>query len=80
MGLRVNQKQIGELLKMIQLTKDVEPSCPECVKQLDHYVQAVTYGKKIDGDLKRVREHLGLCSACDRACQRSLEVMKAIEE
>ncbi len=78
--MALNSEQVHRLLSMIQLTKDVELTCPECLDQLDLYTQSILDGMPIDGVLKRVREHLEACPCCENQFKLVLETLKAIEE
>ena len=78
--MALNSEQIGQLLKMIQLTREVELSCPECLDELDKYTQSILDGMPIDGVLHRVREHLEACSCCNDQFKLVLETLEAIEE
>ncbi len=78
--MALNSEQVGRLLKMIQQTREVELSCPECLDELDKYAQSILDSMPIDGVLQRVREHLEACSCCSAQFKLVLETLKAIEE
>ena len=78
--MALNSEQVHRLLSMIQLTKDVELTCPECLDQLDLYTQSTLDGMPIDGVLQRVREHLEACPFCSAEFELVLETLKAIDE
>ena len=78
--MALNSEQVGRLLKMLQQTRDVELTCPECLDELDRYTQRILDGMPIDGVLDRVREHLEACPCCNGQYQLVLETLKAIEE
>jgi hypothetical protein len=78
--MALNSEQVGRLLKMIQQTREVELTCPECLDDLDKYTQRILDGIPIDGVLDRVREHLEACSCCNGQYKLILETLKAIEE
>ena len=78
--MALNSEQVGRLLKMIQQTKEVELTCPECLDELDKYTQSIQDGMPIDGVLLRVREHLEACPCCTGQYNLVLEMLKAIEE
>ena len=72
--------QVSGLLKMVELTQDVELSCPECVALLDQYVQRVLDQTPVDGELERVRSHLADCPFCDEECKLILEAIRSIDD
>ena len=78
--MALNSEQVGRLLKMIQQTKEVELTCPECLDELDKYTQSIQDGMPVDGLLLRVREHLETCPCCTGQYNLVLETLKAIEE
>jgi hypothetical protein len=77
--MALNSEQVGQLLKMIQQTKEVELTCPECLDELDKYTQSIQDGMPIDGVLFRVRKHLEACACCTGQYNLVLETLKAIE-
>ena len=78
--MALNSEQVDRLLKMIQQTREVELTCPECLDELDKYTQSILDGMPIDGVLERVREHLEACPCCTGQFKLVLETLKAIEE
>ena len=78
--MALKPKQVGQLLKMIQATRDVEITCPECLDELDKYTQRVLDGEPIEGVLDRVREHLEDCPCCTNQYKLVCETLQAIEE
>ena len=78
--MALNSEQIGQLLKKIRQTRDVEMTCPECLDQLDKYTQRILDGTPIDGLLDHVREHLEACPSCTGQFKMVLETLKAIED
>jgi hypothetical protein len=78
--MTLNSQQIAMLLKMIQFTRDVELTCPECIAEMDKYAQRTLDEQPLDGILERVREHLAACPACDDEFRLILETLKTIEE
>jgi hypothetical protein len=78
--MALKPEQVDQLLKMIEQTRDVELTCPECLDELDRYVQRLRDGLPIDGVLERVREHLEACPFCNDECKLVLDTLKAIDE
>ncbi len=78
--MALNSEQVDLLLKMIQQTREVELTCPECLDELDRYTQSTLDGMPLEGVLQRVREHLEACPCCNSQFKLVLETLNAIEE
>jgi hypothetical protein len=78
--MALDSEKVDQLLKMIQQTRDVELTCPECLDELDKYTQRILDGEPVEGVLVRVREHLEACPCCDSQFKLILETLEAIEE
>jgi hypothetical protein len=78
--MTLNFEQVDRPLKMIQQTREVELTCPECLDELEKYAQSVLDGMPIDGVLPRVREHLQACHCCNGQFELVFETLKAIKE
>jgi hypothetical protein len=78
--MALDSGKIQRLLQMIQQTKEVELTCPECLDELDKYIQGTLDGSPLDGVLKLVREHLEACPCCEGQFKLVLETLNAIEE
>ena len=77
--MALTPEQVRDLLKMIEVTQEVELSCPDCVELLDQYAQRVVDGKPVEGELQRVRDHLAICPFCDEECKLILEALRSIQ-
>jgi hypothetical protein len=73
-------EQVDRLLAMIQQTREAELTCPECLDELDKYVQGIFDGMPIEGVLRRVQEHLEACPCCTGQFKLVLETLDAIED
>lgn len=78
--MSLNPEQVGWLLKMIQHTREVELSCPECAATFDLYAQKLLDGAPIDGVLTQVKAHLDACSPCADEFRLILDTIAAIDE
>ena len=65
---------------MIRQTHEVERTCPECLDELDRYVQSLLDGAAIDGVLNLVRKHLEACPCCHDQLDLVLETLRGTEE
>lgn len=77
--MALNREQVERLLSMIGKTREAEMTCPECLDDLDWYIQSDFDGGPIEGTLARVREHLEACPCCTTQFHLVLETLKAIE-
>ena len=78
--MALNPEKVSRLLQMIQNTREVELTCPECLDELDKYTQSILDGTPIEGALDLVRQHLEDCPCCTNQFTLVLETLKAIEE
>jgi hypothetical protein len=76
--MAMKPEQIDRLLSMIKKTREMEITCPECLDQLDWYIQSDADGAPIEGVLERVREHLDDCPCCSMQLNLVLETLKAM--
>ena len=75
-------RQIGELLRILSLTKPDELTCDECLMQVAEYAEFYLAGKSVPESLSEVKQHLELCSECCdefRALIAALEGVETIE-
>lgn len=78
--MALNREQMEMLLKMLEGTRDVELSCPECLDHLDKYIQRILDGEPIDGVLEQVKTHLEACPPCNDQFKLVIETLKAIDD
>ena len=78
--MALSSEQVDRLLKMIQQTREVEMTCPECLDELDKYTQRILDSEPIDGVLVSVREHLDACPCCTGQFNLVLETLQSIDE
>lgn len=78
--MALNNQQVDRFLDMIRHTKEVELTCPECLDELDRFVQKTLDGMPIDEKLALVREHLDACRCCTNQFKLVLDTLEAIDE
>ena len=78
--MALNSEQVSRRLKMIEQTREVELTCPECLDELDKFAQNILDGLPIEGVLELVRQHLESCPCCKDQFTLVMETLKAIEE
>jgi hypothetical protein len=78
--MALKPEQIDRLLSMIKKTREVEMTCPECLDQLDWYIQSDADGAPIKGVLEHVREHLDACPCCSMQLNLVLDMLKMMND
>ena len=78
--MELNSEIVDRLLTMLRQTREVELTCPECLDELDKYMQSILEGMPLDEVLIRVQEHLEACPCCTFQYTLVLQSLKAIEE
>jgi hypothetical protein len=78
--MALKREQVDRLLSMIEKTREIELTCPECLDELHAYTQTCLDGGPIEGTLARVREHLENCPCCTGQFDLVLDTLKAIED
>lgn len=76
--MAINSQQLSELLKMLQHTREIELTCPECLDELDRYTQSLLDGAPIEGLLTLVQQHLTLCPHCNDQFKLILRTLEAM--
>lgn len=77
--MALNSEQISRLVAKLQKTRDVEMTCPECLDELDRYVQSTLDRAPLEGVLEHVREHLEACPCCSSQLNLVLATLEAID-
>ena len=77
--MALNSEQVQRLLNKIRQTREVEMTCPECLDELDKYVQRILDGAPVEGVLVKVREHLEDCPCCTRQFDLVLDTLRSID-
>ena len=68
--------QVGELVKLIGQTRDVEFDCGECIAHVGEFAETQLAGRPLDEALAKVEHHLALCPECR---EEWLALMKILE-
>jgi hypothetical protein len=76
--MALKPEQVDRLLSMIEKTREIELSCPECLDELDRYTQSILDGTPVEGVLEQVRQHLEDCPCCTGEFDLVLETLRAI--
>ena len=78
----MDEMKFERWIKKIHATEDEEISCSECFDLVSDYVDAELDGAEPGGVLKRVKQHLDQCKACQDEYEmlRDLVIMDKQEE
>jgi hypothetical protein len=69
--------QVGNLLKLLDLTQDREFTCGECLMHVGEFAESKLAGLPLDEALILVEQHLALCPECREECEALMEILKA---
>ncbi len=76
----LNPEQVDRLLSMIEKTREIELTCPECLDELDRYTQSILEAKNGIQALEQVRQHLEDCPCCTSQYTLVLDTLKALDD
>lgn len=68
---------IGELMRMVKNTDEVEIACDEVFELLDHYVELEARGENVAALLPLVKRHLDKCRDCREEYEALVRIFKA---
>lgn len=71
----LTDREIEALLRLVDLTRDEEIDCDECLSLVARFAERELAGKSVPESLEAVRHHLAVCAECDeeyRALQRAI--------
>ena len=77
--MAIKPEQVDRLLSMIEKTREIELTCPECLDELDRYTQSVLDGAPVKGVLEQVRQHLEDCPCCTSQYTLVLDTLNALD-
>lgn len=72
----LSEKEIQSLLRMVDLTKEDEINCDQCLAQVAAFAEQELAGRSIPDSLVAIEHHLAVCGECReeyKALQRALE-------
>ena len=70
-------EQVGNLVKMLDLTQEREFTCGECLMHAGEFAEAKLAGLPLHEALTLVEQHLALCPECREECEALKEILKA---
>ena len=76
--MTLTREQIHDLLRLIDLTREQEIDCDECLSRIAEFVERELSGKSVSGALEAVRHHLQICPECREeyeVLQRAIETI-----
>ena len=76
-GTLIPESKIQDLIKVLEMTRDVELSCDELHNLLDQFAELSLQGKDAENLLPLVDHHLKLCPNCREEYEALLRILKA---
>ncbi|MEM9553632.1 MAG: hypothetical protein AAGC60_05185 [Acidobacteriota bacterium] len=73
--MALSARDTETLVRLVQLTRDQEIDCDDCLQHVAELAEAVLAGRSDPEGLEAVRHHLALCTECNeefRALKRAL--------
>ena len=74
--MSLSREEIGDLLRLIGLTRDEEIDCEGCVALVAEFAERELAGRSVPTALEAVAHHLSICSEC---CEEYGALLKALE-
>lgn len=62
--MKLSNKQIQSLLRMLSLTQDVEVNCDSCLNKMAEFAENSLTGKSVPEGLESIDDHLEICGEC----------------
>lgn len=76
--MTLDDKQLGDLVRTLVRTEDVELNCEDCLATVAAYAESELSGKTPTEALQRVEQHLTVCADCQEEYRALLEVIRGI--
>jgi uncharacterized protein with PIN domain len=76
--MMIDHEKIKGLLQKLDLTREREIHCEECLKYIAEYAEREIAGKPVSGILEEVEHHLRLCPECGEEYQALLEALRQL--
>ncbi len=75
---RLTSKQIQEILRLVNHTREQEFNCSECLQHLSELVERQMAGQPLDDALDRAEHHLVICPECREEHEALMKILHAI--
>ncbi len=73
----LTREQVGSLVKMLELTRDREFTCGECLIHAGEFAENKLAGLKLEDACAMVEHHISLCPECREECEALIKILKA---
>lgn len=77
--MKLDHHQLGNLLRTLAMTADVEIDCDDCLATVAAYAESELAGKTPGEAFTQLQQHLGVCEDCREEYQALLEAMRGID-
>lgn len=71
---------IDTLMRLIDLTKDDEINCEQCLSRIAEFTESELQGKSIGEGLKAVEHHLSICLECNEEYELLHRILKKLAD
>lgn len=78
--MKLSQKEIEALMRLIDLTRDDEINCDQCLSLVAEFAERKLEGRSVSDSLKAVEHHLSVCSECSDEYEILQKVLKGMDE
>lgn len=58
-------EQARKLIEIVEVTRDHELTCDECLDEIAEFVEVKLAGRTLDDALQAVQDHLEICEHCN---------------
>lgn len=76
---RLTLKQVEEILRQVNHTREHEFNCSECLQHVSELVERQMAGQALDDVLSRAEHHLAICPECREEYEALMKILHAIE-
>ena len=77
--MALSKEQIENLMRMIEVTRDRELNCEECLTLVAEFAETELQDKPIPAALDAVQNHLKLCAECREEYETLLKVLHGMK-
>ena len=74
---RLTSEQVGSIVKMLDLTRDREFNCGECLQHVSEFAECQLANKPVSEVIASVEQHLGLCPECREEYEALMKILQA---
>ncbi len=77
--MMLNPEDLGKLVRALDMTREEELGCDECLEELDRFVEMELTGLDAAAAMPLVQDHLDKCGDCREEYEALLRALRASE-